>query len=227
MSCLRTGGRLWPLLGPNVTAVAQASPWPCLRPPSPARAPHRLWILRGAPRCSCSRHSGSPGGPRPRFRRHRAGLSYSRAGCHGSVAGGSAGARSPPLTGIPAHSLPIFGPRSRGCPGASRRPRALRALADGTTRTAGWDAPSLGARTMLREGAAALFRPLVMQALRRASARSDGSHILESAELAFVAAAPRMPPGSCDAWDSARRKSKGNIEGFERVILKDSQWALC
>ena len=31
-------------------------------------------------------------------------------------------ARSPPLTGIPGHSLPIFGPLSRGCPGVSRRP---------------------------------------------------------------------------------------------------------
>ena len=56
-----------------------------------------------------------------RFRRRRAGPSYSRAGCRGSLAGESAGARSPPLTGIPAHSLPIFGPRSRGCLGVSRR----------------------------------------------------------------------------------------------------------
>ena len=39
-----------------------------------------------------------------------------------NVAGGKAGARPPPLAGIPAHSLPIFGQRSRGCPGMSRRP---------------------------------------------------------------------------------------------------------
>ena len=71
--------------------------------------------------------------------------------------------------------------------------RAFRALADGTTRTASWDATSLGSRSMRREEAAAhagLPRPLVPQALRHASARSDATHILESAKLTFVAAAP-------------------------------------
>ena len=47
-----------------------------------------------------------------------------------------------------------------------------------------WDASSLGPRSMLRGEAVALFYaglplPLVTQALRHASARSDGSHILE------------------------------------------------
>ena len=52
---------------------------------------------------------------------------------------------------------------------------------------------------MRRWAAAALFHagvphPLVTQALRHATARSDESYILESAKLTSVPAAPRMPP---------------------------------
>ena len=43
-------------------------------------------------------------------------------------------------------------------------------------------------------------RPLVLQALRHASARSDDEYILKSAKLTAVATAPRMlPPCSSPA----------------------------
>ena len=107
--------------------------------------------------------------------------------------------------GIPAHRLPIFGPwLFRDATPALQLAGALttrefRALAARTVREAGGDAANFGTHSARRGAAAALFhagvpRPLVTQALRHASARSDEPYILESAKLTAVATAPRMPP---------------------------------
>ena len=77
--------------------------------------------------------------------------------------------------------------------------REFRALATRTVREAGGDVTNFGAHSTRRGAAVALYhagvpRPLVTQALRHASARSDETYILESAKLTAVAAAPRMPP---------------------------------
>ena len=95
--------------------------------------------------------------------------------------------------GTQAHRIPIFGQWLSRDVTPSLQPtgvlstRALRrALATRTLRTAGGVASSFGTHSVRRAAAAALShagvpRPLVTQALRHASARPDGSYILESA----------------------------------------------
>ena len=121
-SCLKKGGQSLPFLGSSATAAAQASPSPCLRPPSPARVPHCSWI-----RCAMEQLLAAFQEVQEVLARGLAAAEQGRhpetsslAGCRGNVACGSAGARPPSLAGIPAHSLPIIGPRD--CPGMSCRP---------------------------------------------------------------------------------------------------------
>ena len=121
--------------------------------------------------------------------------------------------------GIPAHRLPIFGPwlfrdltPSLQLAGALTT-REFRALATRTVREAGGDATNFGTHSARRGAAAALFhagvpRPLVTQALRHASARSDETYILESAKLTAVAAAPRMPPPGRSAGASCAPRER-------------------
>ena len=190
-----------PSLGPNATAAEQASSPPGRRPPS-------LWS-DCSPLRRCWRHSPVasppleriviPPGQRPwRRGRPRFGL-----------------LPSPYRVGIPEHRLPIFGPWlfrdvtpsfHLACVLSTR---AFLALAKRTIFTTGEDASNFGTHRVRRGAAAALFqasvpRPLVSQALRHASARSDESYILETAKLTAVAAAPCMPPRGRAAGDAAK-----------------------
>ena len=102
---------------------------------------------------------GGPGGPRPRLRRRRAGPLSSRAGCRGNLAGGIVRAIAPRLWPASRRTASRFSGRGPaavpGCHAVPSNQRPLHArLADGT---AGWDASSLGSRSMWREEAAALL----------------------------------------------------------------------
>ena len=138
-----------------------------------------------------------------------AGPSCSRTGSCGNVAGGGVGAAARPS--------PLWGQHSSAQPPDFRAVavpwlvtpslllarvlsmRAFRALPTRTIRTVGGDASNFGTHSVRPGAGAALFhadapRPLDTQALQHASAWTDESYILESAELTAVAVAPRMPP---------------------------------
>ena len=118
------------------------------------------------------------------------------------MAGGRAGACSPPLrAGIPAHRRPIFGSwLFRGVTPSLQLAGALttrefRALATSAVREAGEDVTNFG--TARAGGRRRLFSTPACRARssrRRYDCPVDETYILESAKLAAVAAAPRMPP---------------------------------
>ena len=191
------------IFGSKAIAAAQASPPPW--PPSPARVPFDGGL--GAARygaAACCR-SGGAGGPRLRLRRRRTVILPNRqpwqrgrwrCRCSPPASMGSAfqrtasrfSGRGGPVAG---HAVPAAG--------GVHSTRAFRALPTRTIRTVGGDASNFGTHSVRPGAGAALFhadapRPLDTQALQHASAWTDESYILESAELTAVAVAPRMPP---------------------------------
>ena len=197
----------------SATAAGQATPPPYRRPPaSPARDPH---FLVDSVRCAMGRLFAAA---RRSWRSSPAALPSSGTGGHGRHPPGRAAVATwpeevqalapPPLVGIPADFWAAVPRLSRDLTPSLQltgviSTRAFRALAvespTGPSARAAEtplfsDRAACSGKRRRRSSTQACRDPLVMQALRHASARSDGSYILESAKLTAVAAAPRMPP---------------------------------